>query len=58
MVRQDVEGLLGEAFRIIDAGLFGENRIIEIKPELVFAKEEQEAKREAAVLPVGTQAAA
>ena len=62
MVRQDVEGLLGEAFRIIDAGLFGEKRIIEIKPQLVFAKEEQaakrEEKREAAVLPVGTQAAA
>ena len=62
MVRQDVEGLLGEAFRIIDAGLFGEKRIIEIKPQLVFAKEEQaakrEAKREAAVLPVGTPAAA
>lgn len=39
MVRQDVEGLLGEAFRIIDAGLFAERRIIEIKPELVFMQE-------------------
>ena len=39
MVRQDVEGLLGEAFRIIDAGLFAEKRIIEIKPQLLFAQE-------------------
>jgi LacI family fructose operon transcriptional repressor len=37
MVRQNVEGLLGEAFRIIDEKSFSERRIIEIKPELVFA---------------------
>jgi LacI family transcriptional regulator, fructose operon transcriptional repressor len=36
MVRQDVEGLLAEAFRIIDSGAFKEPRIIEIKPQLVF----------------------
>ena len=36
MVRQDVEGLLGEAFRIIDAGSFTQSRIIEIKPQLLF----------------------
>ena len=38
MVRQNVEGLLGEAFRIIDDGSFAERRIIEIKPELVFVQ--------------------
>jgi LacI family fructose operon transcriptional repressor len=38
MVRQNVEGLLGEAFRIIDSGSFGERRLIEIKPELVFVE--------------------
>ena len=37
MVRQNVEGLLGEAFRIIDSGSFTERRVIEIKPQLVFA---------------------
>jgi LacI family fructose operon transcriptional repressor len=37
MVRQDVEGLLGEAFRIIDSRSFTQNRIIEIKPQLLFA---------------------
>lgn len=36
MVRQNVEGLLGEAFRIIDSKSFGERQIIEIKPELLF----------------------
>ena len=36
MVRQDVEGLLGEAFRIIDSGSFTQSRIIEIKPQLLF----------------------
>jgi hypothetical protein len=35
-VRQNVEGLLGEAFRIIDSGSFAELRVIEIKPELLF----------------------
>ena len=39
MVRQNVEGLLGEAFRIIDSRSFAEKRIIEIKPELVFMHE-------------------
>jgi len=37
MVRQNVEGLLAEAFRIIDEGSFAQKRIIEIKPELMFA---------------------
>ncbi|MEP7207335.1 MAG: LacI family DNA-binding transcriptional regulator [Casimicrobiaceae bacterium] len=36
MVRQDVEGLIGEAFRIIDAGAFRDARVIEIKPELLL----------------------
>ena len=36
MVRQNVDGLLREAFRIIDAKSFAEKRLIEIKPELVF----------------------
>jgi LacI family fructose operon transcriptional repressor len=36
MVRQDVEALLGEAFRIIDAGTPREVRVIEIKPRLLF----------------------
>ena len=39
MVRQNVEGLLGEAFRIIDSGSFADRRVIEIKPELVFMHE-------------------
>jgi LacI family fructose operon transcriptional repressor len=39
MVRQDVEGLLGEAFRIIDSRSFTQKRIIEIKPQLLFAHE-------------------
>ena len=42
MVRQDVEGLLREAFRIIDARLFAEKGIIQIKPELLFAREERQ----------------
>lgn len=52
MVRQDVEGLLGEAFRIIDAGQFAEKRVIEIKPQLVFMQEDRTAKP-AAVGPTG-----
>jgi len=36
MVRQDVEALLGEAFRIIDSGTPREVRVIEIKPRLLF----------------------
>ena len=36
MVRQDVEGLLGEAFRIIDTGATARKRVVEIKPALVF----------------------
>jgi LacI family transcriptional regulator, fructose operon transcriptional repressor len=36
MVRQNVEGLLGEAFRIIDSKSFSDRQIIEIKPELLF----------------------
>jgi LacI family fructose operon transcriptional repressor len=41
MVRQNVEGLLGEAFRIIDSKSFAERQIIEIKPELVFMREDE-----------------
>lgn len=37
MVRQNVEGLLSEAFRIIDDGSFAQKRMIEIKPELMFS---------------------
>jgi LacI family transcriptional regulator, fructose operon transcriptional repressor len=36
MVRQDVDGLLGEAFRIIDSGSFSVGQLIEIKPQLMF----------------------
>jgi len=36
MVRQNVEGLLGEAFGIIDARSFADVRVIEIKPQLLF----------------------
>jgi LacI family fructose operon transcriptional repressor len=36
MVRQNVEGLLEEAFRIVDRGSFEDARVIEIKPELMF----------------------
>ena len=36
MVRQNVEALLQEAFRIIDDGSFAQKRMIEIKPELLF----------------------
>ena len=36
MVRQNVEGLLEEAFRVIDQGSHDEVRVVEIKPELMF----------------------
>ena len=36
MVRQDVDGLLGEAFRLIDTGTHAQKKVIEIKPELMF----------------------
>ncbi len=36
MVRQDVEALLGEAFRIVDNGTFADARLVEIKPQLMF----------------------
>ena len=36
MVRQNVPGLLGEAFRIIDADASSQKRVTEIKPELMF----------------------
>ena len=39
MVRQNVEGLLAEAFRIVDDGSFAQKRMIEIKPELMFAQD-------------------
>lgn len=35
MVRQDIPGLLGKAFEIIDSGSFGTPEIIQIRPELV-----------------------
>lgn len=37
MVRQDIPGLMGEAFRLIDSGEFEAGKIVEIKPELVQA---------------------
>jgi LacI family transcriptional regulator, fructose operon transcriptional repressor len=43
MVRQDVEGLLGEAFRIIDSGSLAHRRIVEIKPRLVWLHEKDRA---------------
>lgn len=36
MVRQDVEGLLGEAFRIVDAREDAAVRMVEIRPQLLF----------------------
>ena len=36
MVRQDVDGLLQEAFRVIDSGAYDEPRVVEIKPQLMF----------------------
>lgn len=38
MVRQNVDGLLGEAFRIIDSSSFARQRIVEIKPRLTWLK--------------------
>jgi hypothetical protein len=38
-VRQDVEGLLGVAFRIIDSRSLAHRRIVEIKPRLVWLHE-------------------
>jgi LacI family fructose operon transcriptional repressor len=52
MVRQNIEGLLTEAFRIIDDKSFGERRVIEIKPDLVFMHEPR------AAAPSNAQAAA
>ena len=49
MVRQNVEGLLGEAFRIIDSKSFAERQIIEIKPELVFMREDETRRSATAV---------
>jgi LacI family fructose operon transcriptional repressor len=43
MVRQNVEGLLGEAFRIIDTRSFDDKRVIEIKPELLFPSQSGDA---------------
>lgn len=37
MVRQDIPGLLGKAFEIIDSGHFGVTEVIQIRPELVEA---------------------
>jgi LacI family fructose operon transcriptional repressor len=37
MVRQDIPGLLGKAFEIIDSGRFDATEIIQIRPELVEA---------------------
>jgi LacI family fructose operon transcriptional repressor len=51
MVRQNIEGLLTEAFRIIDRKAFAERRVIEIKPDLVFMHEAH------AAAPVDTRAA-
>jgi LacI family fructose operon transcriptional repressor len=37
MVRQDIEGLLGRAFEILDANAHATPEVIEIRPALVFA---------------------
>ncbi len=37
MVRQDVDGLLGRAFEVVDSGRHADRELIEIKPELMFA---------------------
>jgi len=37
MVRQDIPGLLGRAFEIIDSGKFDSTEIIQVRPELVEA---------------------
>lgn len=37
MVRQNVKGLLAEAFRIIDSGKFTADKVVEIRPELIAA---------------------
>jgi LacI family fructose operon transcriptional repressor len=36
MVRQDVEAMIGEAFKIIDSGVFERGKVIEIKPRLML----------------------
>ena len=38
MVRQNVEGLLGQAFEVVDNGTFDQRKLIEIKPQLMFAE--------------------
>ena len=43
MVRQNVEGLLHEAFRIIDTKSFADKGVVEIKPELVFMESNSDA---------------
>ena len=43
MVRQNVEGLLHEAFRIIDTKSFADKGVVEIKPELVFMESNGDA---------------
>lgn len=35
MVRQDVTGLLSEAFKIIDSGIFTEGKVVQIRPHLI-----------------------
>ena len=37
MVRQDIEGLLGRAFEVLDANAHATPAVIEIRPQLVFA---------------------
>ena len=37
MVRQDIDGLLGRAFEILDANVHALPRLIEVRPQLVFA---------------------
>jgi LacI family transcriptional regulator, fructose operon transcriptional repressor len=37
MVKQDIPQLMGEAFKIIDSGVFPKGKIIEVKPQLVQA---------------------
>ena len=37
MMCQDVDALLGEAFRIIDGGRAAKGRVVEVRPRLVLA---------------------
>jgi LacI family transcriptional regulator, fructose operon transcriptional repressor len=38
MVRQNIDGLMGEAFNILDSGEFPKGKVVEILPELVLSR--------------------